>query len=107
MTLLCLIVVLASAIYIFLISKKYTDYVQITRPYIDEVTEKNERLAEDIETEKEARRTVVSQVKDEEMAIGDLKITIENVEAEIAEERAVEEKIELSKQMKQFTKRKS
>lgn len=102
---LCLAVVFASIGYIVFVAKTYTEYVQATQPYIEETTKNNESLEEEIEVEKEVNRTIISQAKDEAIVISGLKIAIEKAEEEIAKEMATEEKLELAKQMKQFTKR--
>lgn len=83
------------------------DYVQTTQPYIEEAIERNEKLAKAISAEKEIARDVVSKVKDEELLIGDLKVGIAKLESEIAEEGALQEKLELAQQVKQFNKKKS
>ena len=105
MTLIYLLVVAAAVVYIVLTAMKYSEYVQITKPYIEEVAEKNKGLEEDIEGEKEATREVISQVKDEEILVDDFKMAVEKVEEEIAEEKDIEGKLELAKQMKQFTRK--
>jgi cell division protein FtsB len=102
----CLAVVFASIGYIVVIAKTYTDYVHATQPYIEETTKNNESLEGEIEAEKEVNQTIISQAKEEAIVISDLKIAVEKVEEEIAKEKATEEKLELAKQMKQFTKRK-
>lgn len=87
-----------------IIGRKYTDFVQKTQPYIEEIIEKNEHLKEAIKAEKEVNKEIVSQIKDIEVIVGDLKIGIVKVEEEINQEKAAEEKLELAKQMKQFNK---
>ena len=81
------------------LSQRRTDYVHATTPYIEDTTKNNESLKVEIEVEKEANKTIISQAKEEALAI-------EKAEEEIAKEKATEEKLELAKQMKQFTKRK-
>ena len=73
---------------------------------IGDTTKNNESLEVEIEAEKEVNQTIISQAKDEAIVISDLKIAVEKAEEEIAKEKATEEKLELAKQMKQFTKRK-
>ena len=102
---LCLLVVALSVIYVVIIGRKYTDYVHVTQPYIEEAIERNEKLEHAIRSEREVNRNVVAEVKTVEMAIGDLKIAVAKIEEEILQEKALEEKLELSKQMKQFNKK--
>jgi hypothetical protein len=104
---LCLLVVVLSVVYVVIIGRKYTDYVHATQPYIEEATERNAKLGEAIKAEKEIAKDVVNRVKDEELLIGDLKIGMAKLESEIIEERALEEKLELAQQVKQFNKKKS
>ena len=104
---LCLIVVGLAVTYVVIIGRKYTDYVQETQPYIEEAIERNEKLTKAISAEKEVNRNVIEEVKTVELAINDLKIGVAKVEDEIRKEADLLEKLELSKQMKQFNKKKA
>ncbi|HAA74407.1 TPA: hypothetical protein DCE37_04710 [Candidatus Latescibacteria bacterium] len=96
MTCLTLIVIILTVIYVAVIFRKYKDFVQETRPYIDEAIGRNENLKDGIRAEKEVMRDVVEKVKDEELVMNDLNIGLTKVEEDIAQQAAEEEKLELA-----------
>ena len=73
---LCLLVVVLSVVYVVLIGRKYTDFVQTAQPYIEEGIDRNEKLTDAIQAEKEILRKAIEDIKDVELLVGDLKIGV-------------------------------
>lgn len=107
MTLFYLAVIAFAIGYIALVAMKYNERVNTLKPYIAETTESNEALKGTIRDVKEEIHAIVGEIKEEEIVVKDVKVGITDVEKEIAEEKALHEKLELASQVKQFNKGKS
>ncbi len=99
-------VIALTLIYVLIIVRKYTEFSDKNQPKIKQLKERIEKLSDGIETETKLAKAARLTVEDRKVAVSDLKMQISTAQRELAEEKQVEEQLEIGRYKKEF-KRKS